>query len=82
MFTPKLKPVMLAVAGVIAATSSVYAADKTIKASAVDVVSTTPLQGIGCLVIYWHGNHWNVLLFKDLYRAIHMTRGGDQKPWF
>ncbi len=47
MFNPKLKPVMLAVAGVIAATSSVYAADKAIKASAVDVVSTTPLQGIG-----------------------------------
>ena len=47
MFNPKLKPVMLAVAVVVAATSSVYAADKTIKASAVDVVSTTPLQGIG-----------------------------------
>ena len=47
MFNPKLKPVFLAVVGVIAATSSVYAADKAIKASSVDVVSTTPLQGIG-----------------------------------
>ncbi len=47
MFNPKLKPVFLAVVGVIAATSSVYAADKAIKASGVDVVSTTPLQGIG-----------------------------------
>lgn len=41
----KLKPVVLAVAGVLAA-SSAYAADA-IKADKVDVVSTTPMPGIG-----------------------------------
>lgn len=47
MFNPKLKPVFLAVVGVIAATSTVYAADKTIKADTVTVYSGTPLPGIG-----------------------------------
>lgn len=47
MFNPKLKPVFLAVVGVIAATSSVYAADKAIKADTVTVYSGTPLPGIG-----------------------------------
>ena len=47
MFNPKLKPVMLAVASVIAATSSAYAAEKAIKADAVTVYSGTPLPGIG-----------------------------------
>jgi outer membrane receptor protein involved in Fe transport len=50
MVNVKLKPIFLAVAGVLAA-SSAYAADpiKTnkIKADKVDVVSTTPLPGIG-----------------------------------
>lgn len=50
MINVKLKPIILAVAGVLAATSA-YAADtvKTnkIKADNVDVVSTTPLPGIG-----------------------------------
>lgn len=45
MFNVKLKPVVLAVAGVLAATS-VYAAD-TIKANKVDVISVTPLEGFG-----------------------------------
>lgn len=45
MVNVKLKPVVLAVAGVLAA-SSVYAADA-IKADKVEVVSTTPLAGIG-----------------------------------
>lgn len=45
MVNVKLKPVVLAVAGVLAATS-VYAADA-IKADKVDVVSTTPMPGIG-----------------------------------
>lgn len=47
MFNPKLKPVFLAVVGVIAATSSVYAADKALKADKVEVFSNTPLKGIG-----------------------------------
>ncbi len=47
MFNPKLKPVFLAVVGVIAATSTVYAADKAIKADTVTVYSGTPLPGIG-----------------------------------
>ncbi len=47
MFNPKLKPVFLAVVGVIAATSSVYAADKVLKADKVEVFSNTPLKGIG-----------------------------------
>ena len=47
MFNPKLKPVFLAVVGVIAATSTVYAADKNIKADTVTVYSGTPLPGIG-----------------------------------
>ncbi len=47
MFNPKLKPVFLAVVGVIAATSSAYAADKAIKADTVPVYSNTPLKGIG-----------------------------------
>ncbi len=47
MFNPKLKPVFLAVVGVIAATSSVYAADKAVKADKVEVFSNTPLKGIG-----------------------------------
>jgi|MesohylFT_1024984.scaffolds.fasta_scaffold02919_2 outer membrane receptor protein involved in Fe transport len=50
MINVKLKPIFLAVAGVLAATSA-YAADtvKTnkIKADNVDVVSTTPLPGVG-----------------------------------
>lgn len=50
MVNIKLKPIVLAVAGVLAATSA-YAADtiKTnkIKADKVDVVSTTPMPGIG-----------------------------------
>jgi outer membrane receptor protein involved in Fe transport len=50
MINVKLKPIVLAVAGVLAATSA-YAADtvKTnkIKADKVDVVSTTPMPGIG-----------------------------------
>jgi outer membrane receptor protein involved in Fe transport len=50
MINVKLKPIVLAVAGLLAATSA-YAADtvKTnkIKADNVDVVSTTPLPGIG-----------------------------------
>ena len=50
MFNVKLKPVVLAVAGVLA-TTSVYAADtvKTnkIKADKVDVISITPLEGFG-----------------------------------
>ena len=50
MINVKLKPIVLAVAGVLAATSA-YAADtvKTnkIKADNVDVVSTTPLPGVG-----------------------------------
>jgi outer membrane receptor protein involved in Fe transport len=45
MVNVKLKPVVLAVAGVLVATS-VYAADA-IKADKVDVVSTTPMPGIG-----------------------------------
>lgn len=45
MVNVKLKPVVLAVAGVLAATSA-YAADA-IKADKVDVVSTTPMPGIG-----------------------------------
>ena len=45
MFNVKLKPVVLAVAGVLAATS-VYAADA-IKADKVDVISVTPLEGFG-----------------------------------
>ena len=45
MFNVKLKPVVLAVAGVLVSTS-VYAADA-IKADKVDVISATPLQGIG-----------------------------------
>jgi outer membrane receptor protein involved in Fe transport len=47
MFNPKLKPVFLAVVGVIAATTSAYAADKAIKADTVTVYSGTPLPGIG-----------------------------------
>ncbi len=47
MFNKKLKPVFLAVVGVIAATSSVYAADKAVKADKVEVFSNTPLKGIG-----------------------------------
>lgn len=47
MFNPKLKPVFLAVVGVITATSSVYAADKALKADKVEVFSNTPLKGIG-----------------------------------
>lgn len=46
MINVKLKPVVLAVAGVLAAVSTAYAADA-IKADKVDVISTTPLQGIG-----------------------------------
>lgn len=45
MVNVKLKPVVLAVAGVLAATS-VYAADN-IKADKVDVISVTPLEGFG-----------------------------------
>ena len=41
-----LKPIALAVAGVLAAAGSAFAADA-VKASRVEVVSTTPLQGIG-----------------------------------
>lgn len=48
MVDVKLKPVVLAVASVLAATS-VYAADA-IKADKVDVVSTTPMPGIGLSV--------------------------------
>ena len=47
MFNTKLKPVFLAVVGVIATTSTVYAADKAIKADTVPVYSGTPLPGIG-----------------------------------
>jgi outer membrane receptor protein involved in Fe transport len=47
MFNPKLKPVFLAVLGVIASTSSLYAADKIIKTDTVTVYSGTPLPGIG-----------------------------------
>ena len=47
MFNPKLKLVFLAVLGVIASTSSLYAADKTIKADTITVYSGTPLPGIG-----------------------------------
>jgi outer membrane receptor protein involved in Fe transport len=45
MFNVKLKPVVLAVAGVLAATS-VYAADA-IRADKVDVISVTPLPSVG-----------------------------------
>lgn len=44
MFNPKLKPVFLAVVGVLAAASSVYAADA-VKADKVEVISQTPLKG-------------------------------------
>jgi hypothetical protein len=47
MFNPKLKPVFLAVLGVIASTSSLYAAEKIIKTDTVTVYSGTPLPGIG-----------------------------------
>ena len=46
MFNVKLKPVVLAVAGVLAAASTVYAADA-IKADKVDVISVTPLPSLG-----------------------------------
>jgi outer membrane receptor protein involved in Fe transport len=46
MFNVKLKPVVLAVAGVLAATSVSYAADA-IKAEKVEVISTSPLPGVG-----------------------------------
>lgn len=46
MFNVKLKPVVLAVASVLAATSVAYAADA-IKAEKVEVISTTPLAGFG-----------------------------------
>lgn len=46
MFNVKLKPVVLAVAGVLAAASTVYASDE-IKADKVEVISTSPLPGVG-----------------------------------
>lgn len=46
MVNVKLKPIVLAVAGVLATSSAAYAAD-VIKADKVDVVSTTPMPGIG-----------------------------------
>jgi outer membrane receptor protein involved in Fe transport len=47
MFAPKLKPIFIAVVGVIGTISSVYAAEKAITADTVPVYSNTPLKGIG-----------------------------------
>lgn len=46
MLNTKLKPVVLAVAGVLAISANTFAADA-IKTEKVEVVSTTPLEGIG-----------------------------------
>lgn len=47
MFNPKLKPVLLAVVGVLAATPFAHAEESIIKIKNISVYSGTPLPGIG-----------------------------------